>query len=211
MFDYQRVIGSFSGENSIYFDGPCSMAMFNNQAGTIKKIKEDGDLVGGWPTPLKKIRVRQLGWWHSIPNCFWKHHPVISSRKTTKQWCNCCQHILHTSKMDEQSTLDHLLFQDVTHPLAASHLWEVSNPSKSPFFASNQLKSHCSWWNVPRKFPILTWITTQNGAQPCSTPSKSTYFSGLTPWNRLLLLVKFLYPLVINMAGWKIPELNGGV
>ena len=23
------------------------------------------NLVGGWPIPLKKIRVRQLGWWHS--------------------------------------------------------------------------------------------------------------------------------------------------
>ena len=29
-------------------------------------------LVGGIPTPLKNDGLRQLGWWHSIPNCFWK-------------------------------------------------------------------------------------------------------------------------------------------
>ena len=35
----------------------------------------DAWLAGGWPTPLKKIRVRQLGWWHSQLNGKMKNVP----------------------------------------------------------------------------------------------------------------------------------------
>ena len=31
---------------------------------------------------LKKIRVHQLGWRLSIPNCFWKNHPVMFQSPT---------------------------------------------------------------------------------------------------------------------------------
>ena len=43
-------------------------------------------LLGGFnPTPLKKIRVCQLGWWHS--QYFWKNHPVMfrSSPPSSKE------------------------------------------------------------------------------------------------------------------------------
>ena len=46
------------------------------------------DLVGGIPTPLKKIRVRQLGWW--LFPIEWKNNksqvPVTTSQSVSKSW-----------------------------------------------------------------------------------------------------------------------------
>ena len=36
-------------------------------------------LVGGWATPLKNDGVRQLGWWHSIPNMMGKSEKHIKA------------------------------------------------------------------------------------------------------------------------------------
>ena len=36
-------------------------------------------------TPLKNDGLRQLGWWHSIPNCFWKVNPNSMVPVTTNQ------------------------------------------------------------------------------------------------------------------------------
>ena len=42
-------------------------------------------LLGGWSTPLKKIRVRQFGWWHSQLNgrvkLIFQSPPVMQQRK----------------------------------------------------------------------------------------------------------------------------------
>ena len=38
------------------------------------------------PTPLEINGLRQLGWWHSIPNCFWKVNPNSMVPVTTNQW-----------------------------------------------------------------------------------------------------------------------------
>ena len=56
-------------------------------------------LVGGIPTPLKNHGVRQLGWWHSIPNCFWKviqnsmvpnHHFIETTTYTLDRNVQAC-------------------------------------------------------------------------------------------------------------------------
>ena len=47
------------------------------------------NLLGGWPTPLKNMTTRQLGWWHSqydgkiiIHSCSSHHQPVYRSIKS---------------------------------------------------------------------------------------------------------------------------------
>ena len=42
----------------------------------------------GWwlnPTPLKNDGLRPLGWWHSIPNCFWKVIKIHGSKTPTRR------------------------------------------------------------------------------------------------------------------------------
>jgi hypothetical protein len=78
-------------------------------------------LVGGAITILKNDGVRQLGWWHSIPNCFWKVIQNSMVPVTTNQILDCVQ--LANGGLTGIWTFSHGDFRFTTDSVALTGTW----------------------------------------------------------------------------------------